>query len=160
MATKKKKNYDDRDDFEKIQSQWTKLTGLHNRAEWSAAVIRAATAVELAANVVIRSEFKARGNFEPEFVNSLLKWANGLAGKIDKLILPLCRHDQQKHREMKDFCKLARDINDERNDIAHRGIFCSEKKAKAIIQQCKTCVEGLLRPYQQDFSLKEPKDTE
>ena len=64
--------YEDRTDLEKIQSQWHKITGLHTRDEWSAAVVRAATAAELAANFAIREEFKARSNFDAQFVDSLL----------------------------------------------------------------------------------------
>ena len=43
-----KKEYKDRTDLEKIQSQWNKLTGLHSREEFSGAVVRAATAAEIA----------------------------------------------------------------------------------------------------------------
>jgi hypothetical protein len=81
--------YEDRSDLEKIQSQWHKLTGLHTREEWSAAIVRAATAAELAANFAIREEFRSRGKFDAKFVDSLLRWANGLAGKMDHLLLPL-----------------------------------------------------------------------
>jgi hypothetical protein len=159
MTTKKKKEYSQRDDFEKIQAQWTKLTGLHDREEWSAAVIRAATAVELAANVVIRSEFKARGKFDKAFIDSLLMWANGLGGKIDKLITPLWEHHEPKTmKERSEFLVLAKEINKERNDIAHRGVFYGAKKAATLIGKCKVCVEGLVRPYNDDFSLKDPKD--
>lgn len=161
MTTNKKREYSQRDDFEKIQAQWTKLTGLHNREEWSAAVIRAATAVELAANVVIRSEFKERGSFDQAFVDSLLKWANGLGGKIDKLIEPLWKHHEPKTlKERGRLLSLAKEINKERNDIAHSGIFYGEKKATTLIDKCKVCVEGLVSPYNNQFSLKNPKDTD
>ncbi|WP_181817410.1 hypothetical protein [Ralstonia mannitolilytica] len=109
---------------------------------------------------MIRSEFKARGDFESDFVDSLLKWANGLSGKTDKLILPLWKHDAQKYKELQGFCTLAKEINDERNKIAHRGIFCTETKAKKLIEKCKICVEGLVRPYNTDFVLRESKDVE
>jgi hypothetical protein len=47
--------YDDRDDLEKLRSQWKKIDGiLERRKEWSAAIVRAATAAEIAA--------KARAN--------------------------------------------------------------------------------------------------
>ena len=82
--------YEERSDLEKIQSQWTKLTGsLHNNEQWSAAIVRAATAAEIAANFAIRREFEANSQFESAFINSLLRWANGLSGKIDRLLLPL-----------------------------------------------------------------------
>src|SRR5581483_4551346 len=81
--------YWDRSELERIQTQWHKLTGLHSREEWSAAIVRAATAAELSANFAIRAEFTARSQFNEEFVSSLLLWANGLAGKIDRLLIPL-----------------------------------------------------------------------
>src|SRR6266852_5101873 len=84
-----KKRYEQRTDLEKIQSQWHKLTGLHSREEWSAAIVRAATAAEIAANLAVRQEFKSRSKFKTEFVNSLLRWANGLDGKINRLLVPL-----------------------------------------------------------------------
>ena len=48
-----KQDYEKRSDVEKIKTKWTKLSGLHTRSEWSAAVVRAATAAELAANQAI-----------------------------------------------------------------------------------------------------------
>jgi hypothetical protein len=85
----KRRSYEERSDVEKIQSQWHKLTGLHSREEWSAAVVRAATAAEIAANFAVREEFKMCSKFDGEFVNSLLRWANGLNGKLNRLLLPL-----------------------------------------------------------------------
>jgi hypothetical protein len=149
-----KKDYDKRSDVEKIESQWTKLSGLHTRSEWSAAVVRAATAAELAANLAIRQEFAARSKFDPAFVNGLLKWANGLSGKLDKILLPLLK-GQGKHDAISKLCGLARKVNDKRNDIAHRGVFCSEKEAALQIENCRKFVVGLVRHYVADFDLNE-----
>lgn len=90
-----RKPYEERTDLEKIQSQWNKLSGLHSREEWSAAIVRAATAAELAANFAIRKEFESRSKFDSKFVDSLLRWANGLAGKIDRLLIPLSVGEEQ-----------------------------------------------------------------
>ena len=79
MATGKP--YEHRTDLEKVQSQWHKLSGLHTREEWSAAIVGAATAAEIAANFAVRQEFAARSKFDSDFVDGLLVWANGLAGK-------------------------------------------------------------------------------
>jgi|GEM_PF-5508812 len=57
MKKQKKPPYADRSDIDKIRSQWKKLTGLYSREEPSAAVVRAATAVELSVNLAIRAEF-------------------------------------------------------------------------------------------------------
>jgi hypothetical protein len=149
-----KKDYDKRSDVEKIRSQWTKLGGLHTRSEWSAAVVRAATAAELAANLAIRQEFAARSQLDPAFVDSLLRWANGLSGKLDKLLLPLLR-GQAKRDAVSKLCSLAREVNDKRNDIAHRGVFCSKKEATTQIANCKKFVLGLVGQYVADFDLHE-----
>jgi hypothetical protein len=85
----KGKEYEDRTDYQKIHTQWHKLTGLHSRLEWSAATIRAASACEIAANLAVRAEFKDRSNFSKAYVDSLLIWANGLDGKMKKLLLPM-----------------------------------------------------------------------
>ena len=72
-----KKPYSDRTDLEKVQSQWHKLSGLHTREEWSAAIVRAATAAEIGANYAIRREFAAQSQLSAHFVDSTLRWANG-----------------------------------------------------------------------------------
>ncbi len=86
-----KKPYEERTDLEKCQSQWTKLKGLHTREEWSAAIVRAATAAEIAANFAIRQELKTQSTISGDCANSLLRWANGLSGKIDRLLTPLTK---------------------------------------------------------------------
>ena len=151
---KKKKDYDKRSDVEKIESQWTKLSGLHTREEWSAAVVRAATAAELAANLAIRQEFAARSEFDAAFVDTLLRWANGLTGKLDRLLLPML-DGQPKHDSIEKVCRLARKVNDKRNDIAHRGVFCSQAEANAQIANCKKFVVGVVGHYVPDFDLHE-----
>ena len=66
--------YDDRDDLEKLRSQWKKIDGiLERRKEWSAAIVRAATAAEIAANIAIRKRFESESEFSSEFVDSLLR---------------------------------------------------------------------------------------
>src|SRR4051812_16358167 len=84
-----KKPYEERTDLERLHSQWKKLSGLHSREEWSAAIVRAATAAEIAANYAVRREFASRGQQDQVLIDSFLKWANGLAGKLDRLLLPL-----------------------------------------------------------------------
>jgi hypothetical protein len=55
-----KKPYAQRSDLEKIHSQWHKLSGLHTREEWSAAIVRAATAAELEPYLVSWIRFSIR----------------------------------------------------------------------------------------------------
>jgi hypothetical protein len=145
--------YEQRTDIEKIQSQWRKIGGLLQRTDWSAAVVRAATAAEIAVNLAIREEFSSRSEFDAEFVNGLLKWANGLTGKVRNLLLPLLR-GKPTYDEVNELCGLAKAINDRRNDIAHRGEFCNEGEALHLIDKCRTFVVGLVRLYKPDFALE------
>ena len=152
------KQYNARTDLEKVQSQWHKLSGLHTREEWSAAIVRAATAAEIAANFAIRTEFLARSEFEADFVNSLIRWANGLAGKLDRLVLPLCAKDDQRHKEMKRLNKIAQEISKKRNAIVHQGEFCGEKESLKTIAKTKEFITSLIQQYNKDFELEDFKD--
>ena len=149
-----RKPYQDRTDIERIESQWHKLSGLHSREEWSAAIVRAATAAEIAANLVIRKEFAERSQFDAGFVDSLLKWANGLSGKIDRLLIPLFegRPEQASIVNLK---SIATKLNRERNAIVHGGIFNNEDEAKAAIAHAKEFVETLVCLHDPSFQLKE-----
>jgi len=150
-----KKPYQDRPDLQRIQKQWHKLTGLHSREEWSAAIVRAATAAELAANFAIREEFEERSEFDSKFVDTLLRWANGLAGKTDRLLIPLSADEKNKHSAIKKLKTLSDDINAKRNSIAHQSEFCNQTEAKTIIQHTRTFIETLVRMYEPDFALKD-----
>lgn len=152
----KRKPYEERTDLEKVQSQWKKVTGLHNREEWSAAIVRAATAAEIAANFAIRQEFESRSKFKMKFIDSLLLWANGLAGKINQLLIPLSVGEKQ-HATIKKLRAKSEHINRKRNAIAHQGEFCNIKEAKAIIQGTKEFIETLIQIYEPDFVLKDKK---
>jgi hypothetical protein len=103
---KKSKPYDERSDLQRIQSQWNKLSGLHSREEWSSAIVRAATAAELAANFAIRREFETRSQLDREIVDTFLIWANGLSGKLDRLLGPLARN-RPLHGKIKELKKAA-----------------------------------------------------
>lgn len=149
-----KKPYDERTDLEKIRSQWTKLRGLHDREEWSASIIRAATAAEISANFLVRTELVERGELDPEFVNSLLKWANGIRGKMDNIVIKLPL-GTQRIKELKDLKKIAEKINDKRNNVAHSGHFATREEAEDIEAMARTFILGLVLPYQPDFELKQ-----
>ena len=147
-----RKPYNQRSDIDRIESQWRKLTGLHSREEWSAAIVRAATAAEIAANLAIRKEFAARSQFDAKFIDSLLRWANGLAGKIDHLLLPLNAGNQNRAKIQK-LTSVASRINNVRNDIVHRGIFCNEAEARDVIGQAKIFIETLVQIHEPGFKL-------
>ena len=151
-----KKPYEERTDLEKVQSQWHKLTGLHTREEWSAAVVRAATAAELAANFAIRKEFESQSKVSKAFVDHLLVWANGLRGKLDHLLLPITK-GRGRFADLKTLHKLAGELNAIRNGIAHQGHFCDEDEAKKAIEDARTLIQGIVRHYDPTFELVDQK---
>jgi hypothetical protein len=159
MEKAKRKPYEQRSDLEKIQSQWVKLTGLHDRTDWSAAVVRAATATEIAANFAIRREFAAQHELDASSIDKKLKKANGLRGKIDTLLLPLLEGGD-KYDVVNSLHKITKKINDKRNGIVHRGEFCSKREATNLIKNCQTFVHGIVRLYEAGFTLKERSSAE
>lgn len=151
--------YKQRDDLNKIQSQWTKLKGLHSREDWSAAVVRAATACEIAVNLAVRREFAARdGQLDVDAVNTELMRANGLRGKLQKILLPSVK-EKPYNKAVLELKKLALTINDKRNLIVHSGEFCEEPEATFLIEQCAQFVVGLVRIYDPTFQLRDVKPT-
>jgi hypothetical protein len=151
---KQRKPYSERNDIEKIISNWNKATGLYNRKEASAAIVRAATAAEIAANLVIRQELEVKRKLGKDFVDSLLIWANGIQGKFDRLILPLMKGSANFETFNRAKLKIEK-INKERNSIAHSGQFKKKGTAKEIINLSKEVIEMLVQQYRKDFKLKE-----
>lgn len=153
----KKKPFERRTDIQKIHSQWRKLNGLHDRAEWSAAVVRAATAAEIAVNLAIRAELGGRQVTDNEVIDLMLKVANGLQGKFTRLLQPLVKEDDRA-KQLKKLWKIAEKINRSRNEIVHSGYFRSENHAKDTIDQCHAFVVPLVKIYEPNFELAKPTD--
>jgi len=149
---KKRKPYSERSDIGKIKSNWNKTRGLYDRGEWSGAIVRAATAVEIAANLVIREELQVNRKLEKDFVDNLLIWANGIQGKLDRLILPISK-GSNKHKIFTTAKIKIASINKERNSIAHSGQFKKKSTARHIISVSKEVIEILVQQYSADFSL-------
>jgi len=150
------KPYEQRTDLERIQSQWNKLTGLHSRNESSAAIVRAATAAEMAATFAIRKEFESNSQFDKAFVDSLLVWANGITGKMDRLLIPATKGSKH-HKTITKLKATSEKINKKRNAVAHQGEFCNPDEAREIIDLSREFINNLLTIYDQNFSLKEKK---
>ncbi len=150
---KSKKDYSERSDIEKIQSNWTKINGLFKRKEWSSAILRASTAVEISANYVVRQELVNNKNIESDFVNHLLKWANGVQGKFDKLLIPIFKGSEFQ-QELKKLNKKVKDINKERNLIAHSGQFKKKSTAEKVIKESEIVINTLIKKYDLEFELK------
>lgn len=150
--------YKDRTDPQKIQSQWNKITGHLSRADWSAAIVRAATACEIAANFVIRMKFAEKSTFSPEFVDNTLIWANGIRGKFQYLIVPMFSADDKAvGKAMKVLGQTVLKINEERNAIAHSGAFANEPEARAIVEDARKIIEQLVGIYYDGFRLVDAK---
>lgn len=136
--------YDDRSDLDKLQAQWNKLSGLHLREESSAAIVRCATAAEVAANYAVRHEFQRRSQFEADAVNQLLFWANGLRGKIERLFVPIYFAESKKSEITKRLIKSAEKINKVRNEIAHQGRFSKPSEARKVIAEAKSFIDTIV----------------
>ena len=93
-------SYSKPSDDEKVRRNWTKAKGLFERREWSVAILRCGTCLELAVNAAIREELVGERKLPPPFVNKLLKNANGLHNKYQKIYLPIME-DYQEHEELK-----------------------------------------------------------
>jgi hypothetical protein len=155
MAKKKsnKADYSERNDIEKLLSNWTKVNGLYSRKEWSSVILRATTSVELAANYVIRKELEENRKLDPDFVNHLLRWANGIQGKFDKLLLPIFK-DTDFLKDLKKLKTQIKDINTERNTIAHSGQFKKESTANRIVLECQDVINTLVNRYNPEIDLE------
>lgn len=154
LSSEKKKPYDERTDIEKIQSNWKKIHGLLDREEWSSAIVRAATATEIAANLVVRQEFIGFRGLDSTLVDHFLRWANGIQGKFDKLILPSIK-GKTYEKDFKALKKRVEDINKERNAIVHSGKFHNKSGAKKIVAEAREAIVGMLAPYGDEFELED-----
>jgi len=143
MSTRKtkKKPYSDRTLEEKIATNWTKTRGLFKRGEYSTVVIRAATSIELASNLLIKAEFQQNRRLPEKFVDSLMMWANGLMGKLDRLLLPIFK-GTAKENKIKEIKKRSKDINDERNNVVHRGQFKAKKTATRVMTEAEYIINS------------------
>ena len=113
---------------------------------------KAATAVEIAADLVVRKELQSKGKLDAAFVNCLLEWANGIVEKMDRLILPLFSGSKQFTR-LKKHKSVAGKIDEKRNAIVQRSKICTEREATIVINKAKTIIESLVKIYNPGFSL-------
>jgi hypothetical protein len=148
-----KEPYSKRTDLEKLESNWTKTMGPFNRGEFSVSIVRAATAVELAANFVIRNELCTKHTLPKEFVDDLLVWANGLNGKFTKLIIPITKGSSRGNAYKQGWEKLKK-LNRERNSVAHSGEFKGQTTAVAVLNDAREVIQTLVRPYRPGLKLE------
>lgn len=147
------KNYSQEPDGIKIAMNWHKTRMLFNRGEYSVAIMRAATVVELAANLVVREELVKNSGLPIGFVDSLLKSANGLRGKFDKIILPLAK-GAPREGSYKALRKALPSLLTQRNRIVHSGQFKKKQTAHQMLLLAKRMVEGLIKEYRPPYKLE------
>lgn len=144
--------YRHRSDLDKIRSNWIKVRGLIQQRQWSGAIVRAATATEIAANLAVRRELVDIRNLDEDFVDHLLKWANGVQGKFDKILIPVMKGDEW----LPDFKRLrarAADINRERNTVVHSGSFKKRSTAAKVVKEAREIIHSLIEPYHDNIDL-------
>ncbi|MEP4546979.1 MAG: hypothetical protein ABJ000_12430 [Saccharospirillum sp.] len=144
MGKSNKKPYDERTDDEKLLSNWKKAVGLFEREDWSASIMRVATSSEIASNIYVRHYLQERHGLPGDFVNSLLKSANGMAGKLRQLITPAAK-SLGKWDEIKSIQQKIDSINTHRNEVAHAGKFKNRKDARVVVEHAIEVI-GILAP--------------
>jgi hypothetical protein len=149
----KRKPYSKRTDLEKLRSNWTKSRGLFDRGEFSLAIVRAATAVEVACNFAIRQELVVGHALPADFVDSLLVWANGINGKFTRLLFKITT--DQRRKQVISIHESLKNLNKHRNAIAHRGEFKMESTARACLTAARDACHALVQHHESVFALKE-----
>jgi hypothetical protein len=120
--------YDKLSDDEKVLKNWTKALGLYARGEWSVAILRCGTCLELAVNFSIRQELVDDRKLPLPFVDRLLRNANGIHNKYQNLYLPIMDEYQEVESLKKLWSQAVSKVNEERNAVAHKGEFRGKPK--------------------------------
>lgn len=139
-----RKPYEERTDLEKLRSQWTKLSGLHGRDEPSAAIVRCATAAEIAANYAVRTEWARKTQFDAAIVDQFLRWANGLPLKVERLFVPIFFATPSSSPTGDALIRSAKKINKVRNAVVHQGSFSNAEEADAVIAEAKAFINMIV----------------
>ncbi len=127
--------YDKLSDDEKVLKNWNKALGLYGRGEWSVAILRCGTCLELAVNFAIRQELVEDRKLPLPFVDKLLRNANGIHNKYQNLYLPIMDEYQEVDSLKRLWFQAVSKVNEERNAIAHKGEFRSKDKATEVMEK-------------------------
>lgn len=144
--------YEQRTDLEKVHANWKKTTGLFARREYSLSIVRAAVTGELALNYAIRHELHVQRSLPIRFVDNLLKWANGIEGKLQKLLLEITAGTQAE-LPVQQIARSLRALNKQRNAIAHKGEFRNREPAQEQLTRAHAAVQQLVQLYDSTFAL-------
>jgi 3-dehydroquinate dehydratase len=143
-------------DLEKIKAAWRKASSLFEKKEWSGAVIRAAIAIETAADLVIREELEVKRKLDADFVDNLLAWADGSHGKLTRIILPLLKNSER-FTALKKIREQVVYIDEERNSIVRSGINKQRRTAERVLTSAHEIIETLVSGYHESFELRSIK---
>ena len=135
-------------DDEKVARNWRKAVGLYERGEYSVAVLRCATSLELAVSFAIRQELVTELELPLKFVNTLLEKANGITNKFQNLYLPIMAQYEE-HDELKQLWNgRITKVNAERNKVAHQGEFRSRKAAEKVMTDTYAALRRIMGLYE------------
>jgi hypothetical protein len=142
MATKKASavSSESRDD-KKLESNWKKARNSFRRKDYAGAVVRVTTSAEIAANIYVRKFLKPY-NLPAGFVDELLLSADGLDGKLRRLIKPAAEH-LGTWNDVKPLARSIARLDKARNGIAHEGAFKGPKAARASFDQALQTIRAL-----------------
>ncbi|MBE3880063.1 hypothetical protein HJ161_23855, partial [Vibrio parahaemolyticus] len=143
---------EDRTDLEKIQSNWKKVKWFISKKRMVKLSVRAATAAEIAANLVVREELENQKGIDTPFVNHLMIWANGIQGKYQKLIMASVKGKPQEESFKALSSKIGK-VNKRRNQIVHGGHFDNSDTAHEVIMEAKELIQVLVGYYTPGFEL-------
>ena len=144
-------------DDEKISRNWRKARGLYEKGEYSVAVIRCGTCIELAVNFAIRQELVVERDLPLPFVDGLLKSAKGLRNKYLNIFLPIMA-EYEEHSLLRQLWKdRIEKINKERNAVVHSGEFRSKKVAKPVMDHTLAALKEIMDLYEHSAALDEIK---
>ena len=153
-SIKKKKPYSQASDDEKVDRNWRKALGLFERGEYSVAIIRCGTCIELAVNFAVRQELVIERELPLPFVDSLLKSTNGLRNKYQNLFLPIMAEYEEYDALKRLWRTYIEQINQQRNAVAHSGEFRSRSTAEKVMTDTYNALTEIMRLYQLGNELK------
>ena len=146
--------YDERDYEQKVETQWRKARGLFARGEYSMAILRAASMVELSLNYVLEQELRVRGAVSAEAFEKVLRFCNGPKGKF-----ALCKSLEQGRPKLKKALTAHRKdhttLYEQRNGIVHSGKFARKSTAQERLSSACVMALRFIRVYDGSFGLAE-----
>lgn len=153
------KPYSRASDAKKVQVNWHSSCLSYIRNEYSMAIVRSAVCIELAATLAIRIELIKNRRLEPQFVDHLLRWANGLNGKFEKILYPLL-DGTPRGTNLKSLARVWRKVSAERNAIAHSGHFKKASTARHHLDLTYEVITGIANEYHVNLKILPPSEVD